>query len=71
MGGHANKFGNLQHTSTVPQEIQIFINILKYIQIYNKKNSREIAEEHTKVNINQNKKLITLDIKDLYTNLSK
>jgi len=38
---------------------------------YNIKNSIEIAEELTKLHINQNNKLITLDIKDLYTNLPK
>jgi len=38
---------------------------------YNIKNSLEIAEELTQLNINQNNKLITLNIKDLYTNLPK
>jgi len=38
---------------------------------YNIKNSIEIAEELTQLNINQNNKLFTLDIKDLYTNLPK
>ena len=33
--------------------------------------SIEIAEELTQLNINQNSKLIPLDIKDLYTNLPK
>ena len=36
---------------------------------YNIKNSTEIAEEISKLHINQNMRLITLDIKDLYTNL--
>jgi len=38
---------------------------------YNIKNSIKIAEELTQININQNNKLISLDIKDLYTNLPK
>ena len=38
--------------------------------IYNIKNSLEIAEEILKIHINQHMKLITLDIKDLYTNLT-
>ena len=37
--------------------------------IYNIKNSLEIAEEISKIHINQYMKLITLDIKDLYTSL--
>ena len=36
---------------------------------YNIKNSTEIAEEISKLHINQNMRLIKLDIKDLYTNL--
>jgi len=36
---------------------------------YNIKNATEIAEEISKLHINQNMRLITLDIKDLYTNL--
>ena len=36
---------------------------------YNIKNSTEIAEEVSKLHINQNMRLITLDIKVFYTNL--
>ena len=37
---------------------------------YNTKNSNEIAEELNKIKINENSRIITLDIKDLYVNLS-
>jgi len=37
---------------------------------YNAKNSYEIAEELNKIQINENSRIITLDIKDLYVNLS-
>jgi len=36
---------------------------------YNTKNSQKIAEELKNVKINENTKMITLDIKDLYMNL--
>jgi len=36
---------------------------------YNAKNSYEIAEELNKIKINENSRIITLDIKDLYVNL--
>jgi len=36
---------------------------------YNTKNSYEIAEELNKIKINENSRIITLDIKDLYVNL--
>ena len=37
--------------------------------VYNTENSQEIAEELLKLQINENMRLITLDIKDMYVNL--
>ena len=37
--------------------------------VYNTENSQEIAEELLKLQINENVRLITLDIKDMYVNL--
>ena len=66
----------INNTQAPSHKIAKFLNNnLKNMQIlpdtYNIKNSIEIAEELTKLHINQNNKLITLDIKDLYTNLPK
>ena len=43
--------------------------LLNLPNTYNTKNSQEIAEELKMVKINENTKIITLDIKDLYVNL--
>jgi len=66
----------INNTQAPSHKIAKFLNNnLKNMQIlpdtYNIKNSIEITEELTKLHINQNNKLITLDIKDLYTNLPK
>ena len=66
----------INNTQAPSHKIAKFLNNkLQNIKIipntYNIKNSIEIAEEITQLNINQNNKLITLDINDLYTNLPK
>ena len=43
--------------------------LLNLPNAYNTKNSQEIAEELKNVKINENTRIITLDIKDLYMNL--
>jgi len=64
----------VNNTRAPSHKITKFLNTrLKNMEIlpntYNIKNSLEIAQEISKIHTNQHMKLITLDIKDLYTNL--
>jgi hypothetical protein len=43
--------------------------LIKLPYTYNTSNSQEIAEELTKLQINENMRIVTLDIKDMYANL--
>jgi hypothetical protein len=43
--------------------------LLNLPYVHNTENSQEIAEELLKLQINENMRLITLDIKDMYVNL--
>jgi len=44
-------------------------NLLNLPNIYNAKNSQEVVTELTNIKMNENTKIITMDIKDLYMNL--
>jgi predicted metal-dependent phosphoesterase TrpH len=44
-------------------------NLIKLPYTYNTQNSQEIAQELTKLQINENMRIITRDIKDMYVNL--
>jgi len=64
----------INNTRAPSHKIAKFLNTrLKNMEIlpniYNIKNSLEIAEEISKIHINQHMRLITLDIRDLYFNL--
>jgi len=64
----------INNTQAPSYKIAKYINkkphhLLNLPNTYNTKNSQEIAEELKNVKINENTKIITLDIKDLYVKL--
>ena len=64
----------INKTQAPPYKIAKYINkkmhhLLSLPNNYNTKNSYEIAEELNEIKINENSRIITLDIKDLYVNL--